>query len=82
MYALFKLIEFNLTYYGKQTPSDALYYHLLPSENLKSSNGTEIKQDDITILKLNKEIKDLPTGNYILSLKTPERHHIRKIIKL
>lgn len=56
---LFKLLRFNLTQYGEQTSSDAFYYHLLPSENLTSSNGSEIKQENITILKWSKEIKEI-----------------------
>lgn len=56
---LFKFLRFNLTHYGKQTSSDAFYYHLLHCENLRYSNGIETKQEDITVLKWGKEIKEI-----------------------
>lgn len=64
---LFKILRFNLTHYGEHTSSDALYYHLLPSENLTSSNGTEIFQDDITILKWSNDVKEI-----VIELKQKE----------
>ncbi len=47
---ILELLRFNQTPFGEGTPADAIYYHLLPAENLVTSNGDKNeKQDDVVI---------------------------------
>lgn len=52
-----KLLRFNVNQYGQSTSSDAIYYHLLPSEQLINSNGMDKKLEDTTVLKWAKDTK-------------------------
>jgi len=54
-----RLLRFNLTRSGESTSSDGLYYHLLPSEDLTSSNGIEIEHKDGILLKWDKNSTEI-----------------------
>lgn len=54
---LMKLLRFNMKHNGEKTPSDAVYYHLLLSEELVRSNGNSKKIKESTELKWDRETK-------------------------
>lgn len=54
---LMYLLRFNKTQYEQSTASDKFYYHLLPSEELISTNGSDEKTEETVELIWDKESK-------------------------